>query len=90
MLHYEKPWGEDKEVTDKAEYAPCCTPQPRGTPHGKRGLFRYLFSERICICTLISFFIRANALTSELGLCLELDNQPAVLADVDPDYLQPG
>ena len=49
-----------------------------------------VFSEQICICTLISSSIRTNALTSELGLCLELDNQPAILADVDPDYLQPG
>lgn len=29
-------------------------------------------------------------LTSELGLGLELNNQSAILTDVDPDYLQPG
>lgn len=29
-------------------------------------------------------------LTSELGLGLELNNQSAILTDVDSDYLQPG
>lgn len=29
-------------------------------------------------------------LTSELGVGFELDHQPAVLSDVDPDDLQPG
>lgn len=33
---------------------------------------------------------RITALTSELGLCPELDDQPAIVTDVDADYLQPG
>lgn len=40
--------------------------------------------------TLVCVSVRISALTSELGLCLELDDQPAILADVDADYLQPG
>lgn len=40
--------------------------------------------------TLVCVPVRITALTSELGLCLELDDQPAILADVDADYLQPG
>lgn len=34
--------------------------------------------------------VRITALTSELGLCLELDDQAAVVADVDADDLQAG
>lgn len=85
VLHYKKPWGEDKEVMDEAEYrdTPRYTPQHRGT-------LLPVFSEHICICRLISSSVRTNALTSELGLCLKLDNQPAILTDVDPDYLQPS
>lgn len=43
----------------------------------------------LCV-TLVCVPARITALTSELGLCLELDDQPAVLADVDADDLQPG
>lgn len=42
------------------------------------------------MCTLVCVPVRIPALTSELGLCLELDDQPAVLTDVDADNLQPG
>lgn len=42
------------------------------------------------MCDLVCVLVRITALTSELGLCPELDDQAAVLADVDADDLQPG
>lgn len=43
----------------------------------------------LCV-TLVCVPGRITALTPELGLCPELDDQPAILADVDADDLQPG
>lgn len=48
------------------------------------------WGQRRAVCDPVCVPARITALTSELGLCLELDDQPAVLADVDADDLQPG
>lgn len=55
---------------------------------GTRSAARAIRAE-LCV-TLVCAPVRITALTSELGLCPELDDQAAVLADVDADDLQPG